>query len=210
MRSPENILGLLALPVDWMGMIFYPKSKRYVGTELSPEWISAQASQFDLVKKVGVFVNASIEEVLNATHDYQLDFVQLHGDEAPQYCAELQSIWAIGTVREAKLIKAFSVDEAFDFSTTTAYTNYCSYFIFDTKGPGYGGTGKTFSWELLANYEGLTPFLLSGGIDESMTDQIKALNFPQLAGVDINSRFEVEPGVKDLEMVRRFLDQMKV
>ncbi|MEO0341720.1 MAG: phosphoribosylanthranilate isomerase, partial [Bacteroidota bacterium] len=154
-------------------------------------------------------VNENIHELFNYTHDYQLDYVQLHGTESPEYCREIRSLWGSSTVRSAQLVKAFSVDEDFDFDETEAYEEHCSFFIFDTKGPGYGGTGQQFDWELLQAYQGSTPFLLSGGIHADSAEAIKAIDHPMLMGVDINSKFETEPAMKDIDLIQNFIQQIK-
>ncbi len=210
MRDPQNIEALLALPIDYIGFIFYPKSKRYVGdTDLST-WIQGNEEAFGLIKKVGVFVNENIHELFNYTHDYQLDYVQLHGTESPEYCREIASLWRASTVRSAQLIKAFSVDENFDFETTEAFEEHCSFFIFDTKGADFGGTGQQFNWDLLTDYKGSTPFLLSGGIHAQSVEAIQAIDHPMLMGVDINSRFETEPALKDIELIKGFVQEAKM
>lgn len=206
MRSPDNIKALAALPIDLIGFIFYPPSKRFVGeVEELPNWLAESGELLKGIGRVGVFVNAEVDEILNRVHDYDLDYVQLHGEESPEYCRELHRFWQYSSVRKAKLIKAFSVDEDFDFRQTQAYASYCAFFLFDTKGPNYGGNGAPFNWELLKQYNGAIPFLLSGGIDEDMAVAIRQLDLPQLSGVDINSRFETAPGEKDVEKVGRFL-----
>ena len=209
MRTPENISALLEIPIDFIGFIFYPQSTRYVGKKGLDKWIGNNTEAFGEVKKVGVFVNAEVEEILNSVHDYQLDYIQLHGNESAEYCRELSILWQVSSVRKARMIKAFSIDEEFDFSSTEAYAPYCSYFLFDTKGKNPGGNGFTFDWSLLEAYQGVTPFLLSGGLDPDSVKEIKALDFPQLSGIDINSRFETEPGVKDIESIQTFIQQVK-
>jgi phosphoribosylanthranilate isomerase len=210
MRKPGNIAEMLALPIDMIGFIFYPKSKRYIGKEKKlPAWIAENGDSFNLIKKVGVFVNAGTADVLNAIHDYELDYVQLHGDESPGYCQELELLWSASSIRAAKLVKAFAVDEQFDFAVTSPYEDYCSFFVFDTKGAGFGGTGKQFDWSLLEKYEGNTPFLLSGGITEDSVEAILDLDHPLLFGVDINSKFEMEPGLKEVNKVRDFVQKIK-
>ena len=206
MKDPENIRELLTLPIDLIGFIFYNKSKRFAGDVSLPDWIRDHADLFGDVGRVGVFVNAEVDEILNRIHDYQLDYVQLHGDESAEYCAELRSYWEISSIRKAKIIKAFPVDNDFDFAYTRPYEGKCEVFLFDTKGQDYGGNGVVFDWSVLEQYDGPTPFLLSGGIDVGMEEEIRNLSLPQLIGVDINSRFEKEPGVKDIDKVRQFLD----
>lgn len=205
LREPANISEILALGIDYAGFIFYPKSPRHADSKAFRNWMDKNEKLFGKTKKVGVFVNAEIEQVLNAVHDYRLDYVQLHGSESPEYCRELKTYWSIGSLRSAQLIKAFGVDAQFDFGDTMPYEGLCAMFLFDTKGPLQGGNGMPFDWELLGQYSGFTPYLLSGGIDESDAGVIRALPYKQLAGVDINSRFETRPGLKDVEKLTRFL-----
>lgn len=204
LRQPENIAAIARLPVDYLGFIFYPESPRYVSGDKLPKWLRASAGNIPQ-QRVGVFVNAEIDQVLNAVHDYQLDYVQLHGNESPAYCQELNLLWTVNTVRSARLIKAFSVDEDFDFDTTASYAAYCPYFLFDTRGPEKGGTGRQFNWQLLQQYEGVTPFFLSGGIGPDDAAAIRRFQHPQLHGIDLNSRFESEPGIKDTAALHEFL-----
>jgi phosphoribosylanthranilate isomerase len=210
MRDPENILALAKLPVDMMGFIFYPKSPRSVKDKKLPAWLNKNADALKKIKRVGVFVNAEIEEVLNKVHDYQLDFVQLHGDESPEYCEELLQYWEISTMRRAKLIKAFPVDEYFNFVATAGYAGHCALFLFDTKGVAFGGTGKAFNWELLRKYKGPRPFLLAGGIGPESIDSIRVFSHELFYGVDLNSRFEKGPGIKDLDKIQLFFSQENV
>lgn len=209
LRDPDNIMALSKLPIDLMGFIFYKDSPRYASDPALIKWLDENREALAHIQNVGVFVNAAIEYVLNKVHDYQLDFVQLHGDESAEYCREIQSYWDISTMRRARLIKAFAVDEQFDFSETKPYETSCSLFLFDTKSGNYGGSGKQFNWELLQNYQGNTPFLLSGGIDENAVAKIRALSFNQLYGVDINSKFEIEPGLKEADKVAQFAQNLK-
>lgn len=209
MRAQENILALKALPLDYMGFIFYKDSKRDVGENETLKTLLADENWQSPIKRVGVFVDAEIDTILHHVHDYSLDFVQLHGHESPEYCREINTLWSVSSMRSAKLIKAFSVGDASDFETVNAYQTHCQLFIFDTKGENPGGNGITFDWSLLSNYQGLIPFLLSGGIDEQHLPQIRQIQAPQLVGVDINSKFELEPALKDVEKVKRFVAQVK-
>ncbi len=210
LRDPENIEALAKLPIDFMGFIFYKKSPRNVTGDKLEKWLHKNGAVLGNIKRVGVFVNAEIEEILNRVHDFGLDYVQLHGNESPGYCREIQSFWAASTLKNARFIKAFAVDAEFDFEQTRAYEGICSLFLFDTKTPQHGGSGVSFDWNLLEKYKGNTPFLLSGGIDEGDAEAIKQLNIPQLYGVDVNSRFEVQPGVKDVEKLGRFLEKLEM
>lgn len=206
MREPDNIKELLSLPIDFIGFIFYEASPRNAGKAgLLLKWLQKEKPDFGAIHKVGVFVNAEIEQILNAVHDYELDYIQLHGNESPEYCLELLNYWDMTSMRRAKIIKSFSVDHSFDFSITRPFEGLCPLFLFDTKSSLHGGSGKKFDWALLKAYHGITPFLLSGGIDEHSAAAIRELNLPQLVGVDINSRFEIEAGRKDNSKINDFL-----
>lgn len=209
MREPENVQALLDLPIDYMGFIFYKKSSRDASKGPLSGWIQENKEKFNEISRVGVFVNSEIDFVLNKVHDFQLDFVQLHGEESAEYCREIQSFWDASSVRRAELIKVFSVDEDFNFEFTEPYESFCSYFLFDTKGPKKGGNGVTFDWDLLQQYEGDTPFFLSGGISEESIEAIEGLQLTQLYGIDINSKFEIQPGLKDIEKIKPFVQAVK-
>lgn len=191
MRESENISGLLALKPDYIGFIFYEQSKRYVADFPQVEIPSS-------VKKVGVFVNETIEEIIEKANKYQLDFVQLHGNETPEFCS------ALSAKKNIKIIKAFSVDENFDFSAIKSFEKHAALFLFDTKGNNYGGNGIKFNWELLQNYTGKTPFLLSGGISKNDAAEIKKMKHLAFLGIDINSGFELEPGLKNIKEIKGF------
>ncbi len=194
MREAENILSVEALGVDLMGFIFYPKSPRYV--EKLP------ASMPSKCGRVGVFVNESRGFIARKIEEFGLDYVQLHGAESAEFC---HSIKALGV----KVIKAFSLDESFDFEAVEPYSEHCELFVFDTKCSGYGGSGEQFDWSLLNRYSGQTPFLLSGGITAESIEELKQFNHPRLAGYDLNSRFEISPAVKCVERLNNFLGKLK-
>ena len=199
MRDPENISGVVAAQPDYLGFIFYPKSSRFVGFEPSPDVLAMVP---DSVKKVGVFVNETPEKVLETCRSWKLDVAQLHGQESPEYCRQIQ---ASGVT----VFKVFSVDEQFDFKKLEEYSGVCSYFLFDTKGRLPGGTGQKFNWQLLENYKLNVPFFLSGGIGPEDLPLIKTFSHPQLAGIDINSGFEISPALKDVEKVRTFISEIR-
>jgi phosphoribosylanthranilate isomerase len=199
MRDPENISGVVAALPNYLGFIFYPKSKRFVGFIPSPEVLAIVP---DSVKKVGVFVDETPEKVLEICQNWKLDVAQLHGNESPQYCSQIKD-------SGITVFKAFSVDESFDFATLKAYSGVCDYFLFDTKGRLPGGTGQKFNWQLLENYRGDVPFFLSGGIDPDDVDAIRDFQHPQLFGIDINSCFEISPGIKDAGKVNKFIDEIR-
>lgn len=210
MRDPENIAALSQLPIDFMGFIFYPPSPRFAAANKKLEkWLAKESpTALKSIARVGVFVNAELEDLINRIHDYELDYIQLHGSESAEYCKELFSLWDFSSIRRASIIKAFSIDDKFDFEAVEAYEPYCKYFLFDTKGASFGGNGVQFNWSLLEQYQGETPFLLSGGIAEESAEAIKQLKHPQLAGVDINSKFESAPGLKDIAAIQRFIQNL--
>lgn len=195
MRDPENIEHIAAAGADMLGFIFFEKSKRYVDTID----ISHYKSMKTQPEKVGVFVNAKPDFIKAQIVDFQLDYVQLHGEESPDYCA------AIKDKTDVKIIKVFSVGEDFDFQKAEDYIKVADYFLFDTKGKERGGNGIKFNWDILQKYKGKTPFLLSGGIRLKDVAAIKKFKHPQLWGLDINSGFESAPGVKKPKEIQQFI-----
>jgi phosphoribosylanthranilate isomerase len=179
-----------------MGLIFYGKSPRCVD-ERDEEGINALPLT---VPRAGVFVDASREYVRERVMRYNLRFVQLHGQEPPALCDFLTGC--------ANVIKSFRVQTVEDFKMCLPYEGCCDFFLFDTPTPQYGGSGKKFDWEILQAYKGKTPFFLSGGIAPEDADIIRRLNYPRLAAVDLNSRFETSPGIKDIDKVRQFLSDI--
>lgn len=200
MRDPVNIAGVLAATSpDYLGFIFYPKSKRFVGFRPLPEVLAVVP---DSVKKVGVFVDETLETVLLISDHWNLEAVQLHGKESPEFCEQLK-------IRGLIVIKAFSIDESFGFEALEAYRQSCDFFLFDTKGLLPGGTGQKFNWQVLSNYQLDRPFFLSGGIGPDDSNLINELRHPQLLGIDINSGFEISPAVKDVERIRIFISKIR-
>ena len=195
MTEADNIRNVEQLGVDMMGFIFYSKSPRCL-CEM-PEYLPVHA------KRVGVFVNETKENVVMYADRFGLDYIQLHGSESPQYCRSLRS-------NGLHLIKAFSISLPKDLMAATAYQGLCDYYLFDTKTPQFGGSGSQFDWSLLNFYNGVTPFLLSGGINSYSAKALKELHHRRFAGIDINSRFETAPGVKDVERIQRFLQELKI
>ncbi|WP_288208007.1 phosphoribosylanthranilate isomerase [uncultured Parabacteroides sp.] len=216
MRDPENIRQVATTGIDWMGFIFYAKSPRRFGSvdsgQLTDDSLkktnSNHSSNYLLstinrqLKKVGVFVNATPEYMMETANLYKLDYLQLHGNESPDTCYALQK-------RGYAIIKAFSIASIDDLASTTEYEGRADYFLFDTKCNGYGGSGKQFDWSILASYNGNTPFLLSGGINPNSVDAIINFKHPRLAGIDLNSGFEIEPGMKDADKIKTFIDKIK-
>lgn len=205
MRDSVNITELVKLSPDYIGFIFYDKSKRFVADFPEVEIPSS-------IKKVGVFVNESIENILNKISDFKLDVVQLHGNETSEFCKELQCQFERS--RELKIIKAFAIGKDFNFNKTKAYEQVCDLFIFDTKGKEYGGNGVKYDWSILQNYKGETPYLLSGGISED--DALNVLSLlrnkksNQCVGVDLNSGFEERPALKNITKLAEFKKQLSI
>lgn len=199
MRDPENISGVVTAGPDFMGFIFYPKSKRFVGTEFHADALKAIPES---VRKVGVFVNELPEDVMEICGQLNFQVAQLHGHELPEYCRQIQ---ASGLT----VFKAFSVDEQFNFEKLEAYSGVCDYFLFDTKGNIPGGTGQKFNWKLLEKYKGDVPFFLSGGIGPDDLEAIRHFSHPRWRGIDINSGFEIEPALKDVEKVKAFIKEIR-
>jgi len=198
MKSPENIQAVAALKPDMMGFIFYPKSPRFA----EPLDAAALNALPATIKKIGVFVNENLENILAICYKYNLDGVQLHGTELEKMCHELKKAGYI-------VIKAFPIAEAYNFKVTKTYEGVCDYFLFDTKTDVYGGSGLKFNWNMLNEYVGETPFLLSGGIAVDDAGDILKIVHPKLAGIDLNSKFEVKPGLKNVELLRGFIRQLK-
>lgn len=192
LKQDENIGEILKLKPNFIGFIFYPKSPRFVDYKT----LSFLKDLKNKVKKVGVFVNEKIETVNKIVETLNLDYVQLHGNETPKYCQEIEN---------CKIIKAFGVSENFDFSETEKYLKIADFFIFDTKTKSYGGSGKTFNWQVLKKYNFDKKFLLSGGIDIDTSNELRQFKHNQMFGVDINSKFEISPGLKNVEKISQFL-----
>ena len=194
----NQIQELISLNVDFLGFIFYEKSPRYVLHHLSLKEI-AEIPHFG---KVGVFVNGSIKAIVEITTESQLDIIQLHGNEAVSECEFLKE-------NNIKIIKAFSIDETFNFDILNAYEIVCDYFLFDTKTPDFGGSGKIFNWQLLENYKLEKPFFLSGGLNLESIEKIRKLNYPQLIGLDFNSQLENEDLKKNKEKVTEVIRETR-
>lgn len=191
MRDAANISAVEALGPDLMGLIFAPKSPRYVG--------SCPKALPRICRRVGVFVDAPADEVRRAAAAFSLSLVQLHGQESPDYCRRLG----------VPVVKAFAVDAGGPFPDTAPYEGLCRYFLFDTRCPTAGGSGRQFPWSRLDEYRGGTPFLLSGGIGPADADAVKAIPHPMMAGADLNSRFETAPAIKDTAALAAFIARLR-
>lgn len=196
MKYPENISEISDLKPDYMGFIFYSKSKRNVTGSLDAKILASLKD----VQKVGVFVNETFDFIKKQADAYGFDYIQLHGEESPELCSSLKKS-GLG------IIKVFSVGEDFEFKQTKAYKACSDFFLFDTKGENYGGTGKKFDWSILKKYDNEIPFFLSGGIDPEQAEEIKKLEGMNLHALDINSKFELEPGLKDVNKVKGFIEK---
>lgn len=189
----KQLQQLDGLDIDFAGLIFYPESPRYIGDKLSKK--DVKKADFDL-KKVGVFVNPEMIDVLDAIDDYGLEVVQLHGDESPEMCEDLSS--------EVEVIKAFRITGNENIDEMVApYDAVCDYYLFDTGGlkESFGGTGQQFDWSILTKAKIEKPFFLSGGIGPEDAARVKAFRHPDFFGIDVNSKFETEPGIKDMSKV---------
>lgn len=195
MRESQNISDVTAAGANCIGMIFYPKSPRYV---------SAVPEIAEDIRRVGVFVNADTAEILDKIARYRLDMVQLHGSESPDTLRALRS-----AAPGVKLIKAISVGDAEDIAKCRQYEDCADLLLFDTQCAGMGGSGRHFDWSILGRYRGTTPFLLSGGIGPGDAGRIAAFRHPMMAGIDLNSRFETAPAVKDAALLRKFINEVR-
>lgn len=195
-KFTQNRKDIEGLGVDFLGYIFYANSKRYVGETQEVCLFAANKP------KVGVFVNENVFEILGLAKNLGLEYIQLHGKENPKTCEILKK-------QGLKIIKAFSVNEEFGFSSTKPYEKVADYFLFDTKTKLPGGSGEKFNWGILENYNGHIPFFLSGGIGLEDAKRIKEIKHPKLTGVDLNSGFEDKPGIKNIEKLKQFITDLK-
>ena len=199
----KQLQQLEALNIDYAGLIFYKDSPRYMGDKLSAKEV--KQADFDL-KKVGVFVNPSYSELLDAIDEYGLDIVQLHGNETPEMCEELSA--------EVEVIKAFRIagDQSINIDEMVMpYDAACDFYLFDTAGlkESFGGTGQQFDWSILKKAKIEKPFFLSGGIGPDDAKKVKAFSHLDFFAIDINSKFETAPGVKDMGAILKFLQGFK-
>jgi phosphoribosylanthranilate isomerase len=197
MRNPENIKQLVALKPDFIGFIMFHGSKRFVGNNYVLDTDIPES-----IKKTGVFVNAVFKDVVHWKSRLNLDIVQLHGSESPEYCKEIHDIGF-------KIIKAFGINPDFKFSILDEYAPFCDYFLFDTLTSSHGGSGLKFDWSVLQKYSLELPVFLSGGIGPQDAGEILNLNLKNIFAIDINSRFEVSPAIKDIDLVKEFITKIR-
>ena len=216
MRDAQNIREVSQLGVDMIGMIFYPKSPRYVEMQSSHAGIIPDYAKEDINIKssksparVGVFVDDMVQNIVTRVVNYHLDYVQLHGNEPREMCENLRLTLDPDIRPGIKIIKAISVSDASDIQKYKEYVGAVDLFLFDTKCKTVGGSGQQFDWQVLEQYDGEVPFLLSGGIGPEDASRLHAFHHPKCIGIDLNSRFEIEPGVKDVEKLKGFLNEIQ-
>ena len=198
LRDPENIREIAALQPDYMGFIFYQNSPRFA-KNLDVSLLNALPAS---IKKVGVFVNENLENILTYIQKYDLDAVQLHGADNKRLCREIKE--------EAKtmVIKVFPIMASYNLKVTKEYEDTADLFLFDTKTDLYGGSGQKFNWNILHDYHGEKDFLLSGGISADDVKAIRKIQHPKMIGVDLNSKFEIRPGLKNAALIRQFIEEL--
>ena len=201
MRDPQNIEDLAKLTIDYIGFIFYHRSPRYA-RYLEEADLTVLPNN---VIKTGVFVNEIPSRLISYIAKFNLDAIQLHGDEDAHYCEFIKR-----KNQGLKIIKAFNISEPSDFLNTNKYEGICDYFLFDTKTSERGGSGQKFDWSVLESYTGNTPFFLSGGVSIDDIEDLKKLSHPQLYALDLNSKFETAPGIKDIELLTLFTNEIKL
>ncbi len=222
MRDTDNIRAVSELDIDLMGFIFWPQSPRFV------RMISSQAgiipdyslerlkkgqgkddSPANRIKRVGVFVDDMPQSIITRVYNYDLDYVQLHGEESRVMIENFRRSVDPDIKAGVKVIKTISVEKPEDVDKYKEYVGVVDLFLFDTKCDCAGGSGEQFDWSVLERYDGDVPFLLSGGIGPDDVEKIKAFNHPQFAGIDLNSHFETEPGVKDVDKLKAFISALR-
>lgn len=225
MRDADNIQQVAQLDIDLMGFIFYPRSPRFVkmissNAGLIPDYSeerlhNANADQQAPIpstkepQRVGVFVDEMPQTIVTRIYNHRLQYVQLHGTESATMIDNLKRTLIPDIAPDIKVIKALSVASKEDVARYKDYEGLVDLFLFDTRCPTMGGSGKQFDWDVLSAYDGHTPFLLSGGIGPNDAERVRQFDHPMLAGIDLNSRFETEPGRKDVELLRTFIQQVR-
>jgi phosphoribosylanthranilate isomerase len=211
MRDADNIRDISALGVDMIGLIFYPPSPRYVqqfssGAGIIPDYAP------DMGKtplRVGVFVDDMPQNIVTRVYNYKLDYIQLHGNEPRETLENLRATIDPDIKPNIKIIKAISVSSAEDINKYKEYVGAADLFLFDTKCKTVGGSGEQFDWQVLQAYDGDVPFLLSGGIGPDDAERVRNFHHPKCIGIDLNSKFEIEPALKDVEKLKQFLVKVK-
>lgn len=211
MRDADNIRDISALGVDMIGLIFYPPSPRYVqqfssGAGIIPDYAP------DMGKtplRVGVFVDDMPQNIVTRVYNYKLDYIQLHGNEPRETLENLRATIDPDIKPNIKIIKAISVSSAEDIKKYKEYVGAADLFLFDTKCKTVGGSGEQFDWQVLQAYDGDVPFLLSGGIGPDDSERVRNFHHPKCIGIDLNSKFEIEPALKDVEKLKQFLVKVK-
>lgn len=211
MRDADNIRDISALGVDMIGLIFYPPSSRYVqqfssGAGIIPDYAP------DMGKtplRVGVFVDDMPQNIVTRVYNYKLDYIQLHGNEPRETLENLRATIDPDINPNIKIIKAISVSSAEDINKYKEYVGAADLFLFDTKCKTVGGSGEQFDWQVLQAYDGDVPFLLSGGIGPDDAERVRNFHHPKCIGIDLNSKFEIEPALKDVEKLKQFLVKVK-
>lgn len=195
--NAHDINALKSMKINRLGFIFYDKSPRNISDLPLEKYLKDFPSR---IKKVGVFVNSEASFIKKQIDRLSLDAIQLHGNESPEFCSSFK--------KGIEVIKAFSIKDENSLIDCNTYLDSCDYFLFDTYTPNYGGSGLNFDWSLLHNYKLSKPFFLSGGIDLSSLDGIKRINNPFLCGIDVNSKFEIKPGIKDINKINELIKQL--
>ena len=214
MRDGENIRQVCELGVDYIGMIFWKKSPRNVTmipthAGIIPDRVNSQFSTLNSqFKRVGVFVDEMPQNIITRAVNFKLDVIQLHGHEEPTLIRNLRSTIDPDLRPGIQFWKAISIVDRDSVATYKQYEDYVDAFVFDTKCKCVGGSGQQFDWSVLDSYDGKKPFLLSGGIGPDDADRIRHFKHPQMMGIDLNSRFETEPGMKNVELLKQFLTQL--
>lgn len=211
MRDADNIRDISALGVDMIGLIFYPPSPRYVqqfssGAGIIPDYAP------DMGKtplRIGVFVDDMPQNIVTRVYNYKLDYIQLHGNEPRETLENLRATIDPDIKPKIKIIKAISVSSAEDIKKYKEYVGAADLFLFDTKCKTVGGSGEQFDWQVLQAYDGDVPFLLSGGIGPDDAERVRNFHHPKCIGIDLNSKFEIEPALKDVEKLKQFLVKVK-
>ncbi|MBQ7471701.1 MAG: phosphoribosylanthranilate isomerase [Prevotella sp.] len=219
MRDAENIRAVSELDIDLLGFIFWPESPRYVGmvssqTGMMPDYSHLERtgdneSGTQAVRRVGVFVDDMPQNIVTRVYNYQLDYVQLNGSESRVMIENLRRTLDPDIRKDIKIIKAISIESEADLNKCEAYEGAVDMFLFDAKTPLVGGSGNQFDWTVLSAYKGSTPFLLSGGIGPEDVERVRSFRHPMFAGIDLNSRFETEPAVKDVDKIDTFIKAIR-